>query len=194
VSEAVEGKRRIVVLTGRAGAGKTSVAMKLHDEHGFVRVRFAGVLKHMLVSFFMLCGLDYATAARKVDGDLKEVACPLLCGRTPRYAMQTLGTEWGRALLGPGVWTRAWQASVKAMEPNAGVVVDDCRFENEIEAARRVGDVVVVRITRAGASINGEVEQAHVSENTDLPCDFEVANDGSLDETVNKIREELRLF
>ena len=31
-----------------------------------------------------------------IEGALKEVPCELLGGKTPRYAMQTLGTEWGR--------------------------------------------------------------------------------------------------
>jgi hypothetical protein len=49
------------------------------------QVKFAGPLKSMC----MALGLTEA----HIEGHLKEVPCELLCGQTPRHAMQTLGTE-----------------------------------------------------------------------------------------------------
>jgi hypothetical protein len=56
--------RHIVVLTGSAGAGKTTVAKQLVADHGFKRVRFAGPLKEMMAAL----GLS----EREIDGDLKD--------------------------------------------------------------------------------------------------------------------------
>jgi hypothetical protein len=79
---------RLIALTGYAGSGKSTLADILACEHGFTVVKFAGPLKAMLRAL----GLD----EREIEGDLKEQPCQLLAGHTPRRAMQTLGTEWGR--------------------------------------------------------------------------------------------------
>jgi hypothetical protein len=66
--------------------------MHLVNHRGFARVRFAGPLKAMMAAL----GCTNA----EIDGDRKEVPCDLLGGKSPRWAMQTLGTEWGRKLIG----------------------------------------------------------------------------------------------
>lgn len=141
--------RLIVGLTGAAGAGKTTLAKHLVDHHGFTRTRFAEPLKAML----RVMGLT----AEQVDGAEKEAPADLLEGATPRYAMQTLGTEWGRVLIGPDLWVKAWTQLVGSII--GPVVVDDVRFENEVEMIRRLGGTVV-RIDRPG-TWGGD---AHISE------------------------------
>src|SRR5262245_6513313 len=95
--------RRIIGLTGKLKSGKTEAALHLCKK-GFTRVRFAGPLKNM-----MTC-LQLTDA--EIEGMLKEQPCDLLCGKTPRYAMQTIGTEWGRALIGEDLWVNAWKRLV----------------------------------------------------------------------------------
>ena len=90
----------IIGLTGLAGSGETTVARHLMGMHGFVRHRMAEPLKSMLKAL----GLT----EQQIDGDLKEVPCELLGGKTPRHAMQTLGTEWGRDLISQNLWVKAW--------------------------------------------------------------------------------------
>lgn len=155
---------KVIVLTGQAGSGKSTIAAQLATQ-GYTVVKFAGPLKDMLRAL----GLTDA----EIEGDLKEKPCPLLGGRTPRYAMQTLGTEWGRNLIAPALWVVAWQHSVRGVLAGGGrVVVDDCRFLNELAAAMEMGGLAV-RLVRDGA---GTV--AHVSETgldaVELP---EVVND-----------------
>jgi hypothetical protein len=143
--------RLLIAFTGLAGAGKSTAAAHLTQHRGFTRVRFAGPLKAMMAAL----GLS----EREVDGDLKETPCELLCGRTPRQAMQWLGTEFGRNLIGPDIWIRAWQAALPA---TGNVVVDDCRFPNERDAVRAAGGILV-RIERpgAGAGAAGHSSEAH---------------------------------
>lgn len=152
----------IVGITGLMGSGKTTAARRLIDVHGFTRHRMAGPLKAMLHCL----GLD----ERHTDGDLKEVPCDLLGGQTPRHAMQTLGTEWGRGLISPDLWISAWRATL----PEGHVVVDDIRFANEADAVRAAGGIVV-RIDRPGLSAS-----EHESERLDFGADHVIANDGPL--------------
>lgn len=148
--------RLIIGLTGLAGSGKTTVAKHLCNRHGFERVRFAGPLKDMMRAL----GLSDA----EIDGDRKEQPCDLLCGKTPRWAMQSVGTEWGRELIGPDIWIRAWRAAVDRLPSAVPVVVDDCRFPNEADTIRAMGGYIVA-VKRPNAS---NVASEHVSEGQDL--------------------------
>lgn len=154
----VDMPRVLIAFTGLAGAGKTTAAMHLVKHRGFHRVRFAGPLKAMMAAL----GLDQT----EIDGDRKELPCDLLCGKTPRQAMQWLGTEFGRNLIGPDLWIRAWQAAVAAQPAGVPVVVDDCRFPNEADAIRVLGGTLV-RIERPGAG----TASVHESEQHVLPYD-----------------------
>lgn len=157
---------QIIALTGLAGSGKSTAADYLIERHGFVRVKFAGPLKAMLK------GLGLSDD--HIEGKLKELPSPLLAGRTPRYAMQTLGTEWGRDLMASGLWTGLWAATVGDVLDHGGrVVSDDCRFLNEGAAVAAAGGVVVrIACPWAGLATGG----AHASEKGALVHDLVVAN------------------
>lgn len=170
--------RNIILLTGPAGSGKSAVARFLCSYYGrFQLVKFAGPLKDMMRAV----GLTDL----EIEGNFKQEPCSDLCFKTPRYAMQTLGTEWGRNLIGADFWTNLWKRRVRALPPYADVVTDDCRFPNEAAAAREVGNPVVVRLQRDGAGAKGGV-QGHESEQT-LPWDYLVHNNGSLLDAAKKI-------
>lgn len=137
---------------GVAGAGKSALARVLVRDYGYEVVKFADPLKDMLRVLGL--GVD------ELEGDRKAVPSELLCGHTPRWAMQSLGTEWGRMRIGESLWVDAWRRRVEAMPAWAKIVVDDCRFPNELEAARSLG-FVPVRICREGSGVRGE---RHLSE------------------------------
>jgi len=126
--------RKIVVgLTGAAGVGKSAFARDLIRNHGFRRLSLADPLKLMIRA--VLASWGYNTAAQDywIEGDGKERPCPALAYRTPRLAMQLLGTEYGREGLDGDVWINHL---VKRIEANSAsrIVVDDVRFDNEAEA------------------------------------------------------------
>lgn len=152
----------IIALSGRAGCGKSTAAAYLAEYHGLARVRFASPLKAMLRAYFESVGVGPDMAEAMIEGGLKELPSPYLAGRSPRYAMQHLGTGWGRDLMAPDFWVEAWQSAVvAAMERGAwGVVAEDCRFENEAAAVRAIGGSVL-RIERPGLPA---IEGGHVSE------------------------------
>ncbi len=162
---------RLIGFCGPAGSGKSAAADRLVHRHGFTRVRFAGPLKRMMWAL----GLD----ERHTDGALKEVSCDLLGGHTPRFAMQTLGTEWGRDLIATDLWLNAWRLAVKTTRGN--IVVDDVRFANEAEVVRAAGGRLV-RITGRGG-----IAGRHASEIQDFPVDAEIDNAGEFDAFMDKV-------
>jgi hypothetical protein len=138
---------RIIVLAGQKGNGKDTAAEALYA-CDFRRAPLAGILKAMLKTMITAQGLDAGTADRMVDGDLKEVASQVLNGQTPRVAMQTLGTEWGRGCLSDTIWLDAWRRRWGPMIEGLKVdlVVTDCRFANEAEYLKKMGaEIFVVR-------------------------------------------------
>lgn len=139
---------RVVAFTGAAGAGKSTAARYLVENHGYKLVKFAGPLKAMMRAL----GLD----DRHIEGELKETPLEELNGQTPRYAMQTIGSEWGRDCMGKDFWTGLWRAEALRHER---VVCDDCRFPNEADVIRQIGGVIIKVGGRGGIAGNHESER-----------------------------------
>ncbi len=171
--------RKILLgLCGPAGAGKSTAAFHLITHYRFYRVRFAGPLKKMMASI----GLT----ERHIEGDLKEVPTDLLCGQTPRYGMQTLGTEWGRGLIGNDIWINLWKNDVGNAPEGMPIVVDDLRFPNEEAAFRDMGGKVI-RIVR---SVDTTTQTfTHESEKHVIAADYTVVNDDSIEQLHKKVAE-----
>lgn len=173
-------KTNLIALCGLAGSGKSTAADYLIDEHDFHRVKFAGPLKSMLKAL----GLNHD----HLEGKLKEVPCELLGGRTPRHAMQSLGTEWGRELITPELWVNAWTHKAQDyLDRGFNVAVDDCRFPNELRAVQKLGGVTVM-IERPGtASV-----ESHISEQHALETDITLVNDESVADLYAKLNSILK--
>src|SRR5258708_1145419 len=92
----------------------------------------------------------------ELEGNLKEVPCGLLCGQTPRHAMVTLGTEWARDQISKDLWVTIWEDTVcRVLDEGGRVVVDDCRFSNELRMVQKLRGIAwhIVRPDHAGSSI-----------------------------------------
>ncbi|MDZ7824434.1 MAG: hypothetical protein U5K75_10645 [Ahrensia sp.] len=164
----------VIGLSGLAGAGKSTLACLLIAEHGYKLIKFADPLKAMLRGYYENLGLSDHAIQLRIEGSLKEVPDADLGGKTPRYAMQTLGTEWGRALIGQHLWTNAAETKLQnALACGQRVVFDDLRFENEAAVIRRNGGTVV-RIERTGVALS---DSAHASE-LGVKADVVIVNDG----------------
>lgn len=167
----------IVGLIGKKACGKSSVANMLISNNGFTLVKFATPLKNMLRTI----GLS----EEEIEGDLKEQPSDFLCGNTPRHAMQTLGTEWGRDLIGQNFWVNAW---AREAQKHKMVVCDDCRFENEAATIAGNGGKLI-RIVRPG--LVSEDEHASEAFADSLPVHAEVMNDGTIDQLYQKVYQEI---
>ena len=162
-------KPPIIGLVGRRGSGKTTVAARLCNSHGYVRMAFAEPLKDMLRAI----GLDDVYL-----GSLKEQPCTLLRGATPRHAMQTLGTEWGRRLIHPDLWVALWRAKLLQSKEEF-IVADDVRFANEAVIVRLMGGALWHVERGAPAAVDGHVSETELA---GIACDACLANDGTIAE------------
>lgn len=158
----------IIALIGPKSSGKSTVARYLVKKYGFVRHPFAAPLKNMLRAI----GLRDA----HVDGELKEMPTNLLCGQTPRHAMQMLGTEWGRNLIDPDLWVAAWRNTM----PEGNIVIDDMRFPNEHKFITEEIGGKIIAVRRPGY----EYSNAHYSEQCELKWEFRLDNNGTIKQLV----------
>ena len=164
----------IIGITGFARSGKDTCAdFILQHQQGYP-YGFADPIKQMLIPL----GIDM-TDPFWVEN--KEANIPRL-GRSVRYLLQTLGTEWGRELVHPDLWVLLAKSILEQHGP--GMVVSDVRFENEAEFIRAAGGkiLLVQRPVR-------DVVRPHLSEKgvAILPGDFVVSNDGTIEQLYTKL-------
>jgi hypothetical protein len=208
---------KIIGLVGHARCGKDTVGQMICTAlPGARTLSFAEPLKTILKDLF-----DWTD--EHVSGSLKEVGDPryprppapfhaetsatLL---TPRYAMQTLGTEWGRRC-----YDRIWidyalrraaemlrrgamvtrRLGLLSDQAATCVVITDVRFVNEAQAIYDAGGCLW-RITRPNDGAAGGIAN-HASETEmDSPgmaelCNTYLANDGDLILLRSRVRAAL---
>jgi len=130
---------KLIGLTGKAGAGKDTVADYLvHTLSGTVKMAMAGTLKAMLTAAGLLEPNDRADKERIIPGFTFSW----------RQAAQRLGTEWGRTL-DPEIWLKLVPLKldvIRAADERIGddtlVVISDIRFENEADMVRQMGGAI----------------------------------------------------
>ena len=170
--------QHLIALCGPAGVGKSTLAKLLSKRpYNYIRLGFALPIKTMIGSLLELQGVkDNNQLYEMLYGTQKEIPSFLLSGQTPRRAMQTLGTEWGRDLIHPDLWIEIWRRLVIKIRK---VVVDDLRFENELKAIREL-DGVVVKIERDNLEHSDGSVLEHISEKlqSHIEPDFTIVNDG----------------
>jgi hypothetical protein len=164
--------KKLIALTGAAYSGKSTIAAEL-SEHGYVRKKFSQTLKNMLLQI-------PGVTEEMTEGSLKEVPQSLFGGKTPRYAMQSLGTEWGRDTIFNRIWLESWKRSISGMN---NVVVEDLRFPNEAELIRELGGEIwrVTRPNHIGVGHSSETEMKLISP------DLVIKNEGSLQDLQNML-------
>jgi deoxynucleotide monophosphate kinase-like protein len=149
---------RILAFAGPAGAGKSTAAelLRAADPEGTKRISFADPIRAMLVAL----GL---TAAELSEG--KHQPHPLLCGKTPRQAMQSLGTEWGRQMIGESIWRAATKHRInRFLHIGYTVVIDDVRFDDEADLIHELGGLVIWLTRPSPTADQPEAWRNHASE------------------------------
>lgn len=164
----MEPRLHIIGLCGFAGAGKDTAADVLVRHCRFRKIAFADALKAEIVTGFCVdpdlfrvpaykaaptpalalerCHLPaFANAVIRHEADRPDFAgvLPAMAReRTPREIMQLWGTEFRRHQ-DENYWTKQLLASIRYFieknHPQAGFVIPDCRFANEVDTIRRMG-------------------------------------------------------
>lgn len=164
-------KSRCLVITGKAGAGKDTVADMIYDMKASPRprpFRFSEPLKEIVAQAFgwSVPGLgrqDYKEEPLEelihtVDGKLL---------RNRRAVLQYVGTDVFRAMKSD-CWVNAALTSANS-QANAfdcsGFIATDCRFANEHEALKKhFGTVRTVRLVKVGGAQLSGTAASHASE------------------------------
>lgn len=156
-----------IILLGKMGAGKDTVADYLHKEYGFTRFAFADKVKEI---------------ARDLFPDV------FVAGK-PRELLQALGQKMRE--IQKECWTYHVMRQVEKLSPSIRVVITDCRYLNEMQIAQSYGfkpimvecleELRIERLIARDGSLNPATLR-HISETeldrlgTDIDTVF---NDGS---------------
>lgn len=196
---------KLVGMVGKKGSGKDTVAGMLLVQHGFVARAFAEQLKSICFDLFRLSESQlYGSLAYKEEIDPRW-------GMSAREIMQKIGTEVGRQgkfdvfepVMSAGIvesefnrrglvpcetlWVDDIVRTIRERRKAArGQVVTDCRFQNEADAIKRERGVVV-RVIRPGLATGHREEHASEMEQEAIIADYEIMNDGSLEQLREKV-------
>jgi hypothetical protein len=189
----------LIGLTGAAGSGKTTAANWFLVNHtNLIKLSFARPLKRMLYELLreVIPKAWPHTAAEYTDNpQLKNAPMPFLAGQSPRFLMQTLGTEWGRNAVHENFWVDIAAAKVerlladprhKSASYTLRAIFDDTRFPNEAEMIRRFGGIIV-RIERPDNPNTIGQEHASEARQSLVTPDVTVLNDGTADDLRAKL-------
>jgi len=222
----------ILGISGFSGTGKDIAADFLVKNHGFTKVALADPLKRVCKDVFDFSEEQlWGSSEKRNEPDkryprlhtwegpgIKCFCCgdsirdESQCYLTPRYALQLLGTEWGRACY-PDIWVEYGLRVAKDLleygedfgyfpatgvfprprssfggNPHKGVVIPDVRFKNEIAAIKKAGGKVV-RIKRTGYEKPtwdhpSELEQTEVP---DEEFDYILLNSGTISDLTGAV-------
>jgi hypothetical protein len=189
----------VLGISGFAGCGKDTLADHLVAEHGFTKLSLADPMKRLCQRIFGFTDEQLWGASQLREGadprwpfsgtcphchrlcTWKEPTYRWFCASckktfqrylTPRLALQTLGTEWGRTL-SEDIWVRLAMTEISESEKVLWVI-PDVRFLNEMEIIRSQPNGRLIRLTR------GEQRFDHPSE-----TEMTTAPDDGFDYLVN---------
>lgn len=211
------GARRI------AGAGKDAAADFLVQSYNFVRVALADPLKRICQDAFQFTDEQlWGPSAMRNAPDHRYPRPQPPYNLTPRYALQQLGTEFGRHCY-HNVWIdyglrvarklqeggyyydqksglRPWlTVGDSLVKPKTDVVFTDIRFFNEFNAIRAAGGKIVRVSRQVSGKFNDGLNSSHQSEVElvsweDEKFDYVLHNHGTLQHLELLVRRMMDVF
>lgn len=186
----------VVGLTGLKRSGKDTVADRLVEEHGFVKVAYADPLRDMALALDPIVGVAELDRRwwrprrhREAAGNyrLSEAVTDLGWEEAKEYpevrrTLQRLGTEVIRNHIGTDYWLNRMHGRLIRLGASR-VVITDCRFPNEVDLVHGWGGTVLL-VDRPGLPYNDPHDSEDV---TSLLCDQYIDNDGTLDDLHRKV-------
>lgn len=175
----------LIGIAGKAGSGKDEVATYLKNAHNFKQLAFATPVKDAIEAMFDIDLITLEQAGQK------ECSLEGLENTSLRKLYQTLGTDWGRNMIGKDIWiTQARRQLAKLA--GFDVVFSDVRFENEAEFIRQQGGTIIhVDRNTAKAVRDHSSEDGALMHPSD---DMVILNDSTLPVLYDKTRATLELI
>lgn len=175
----------IVAFIGYAGSGKTTIARAaLASRPHWQHVGFSDPMVYMIRALGV---------PDEVIADKRRWNQPLeiLCGKSLRYAMQTLGTEWGRYCIGDNFWLNVGIARALAFKGHS--FIDNIRFPNEFDAVKRAGGITIGLMRPEAEPIGQSIHpsESHI-EALRNRADHMIHNNGTIESSVENLRSILQ--
>lgn len=133
---------KLIGIVGYKGSGKTTLTAAAVNKLAFStqHIGFSDTMTNM----FLAMGIP-----RDIINDKSRWNDPLeeLCGHSLRYGYETLGTEWGREMVGDTIWTRATlKAADHQRHAGRHVIIDNVRFPSEFNEITKAGGYTIALI------------------------------------------------
>ena len=174
----------LIGFSGKKGSGKSFFADYLVNNKLFIKLSFASPLKEITKILFNLSDEDVK------DPIKKELINPKF-NASPRELMQWLGTDIMREEFNKkfnysgSIWIDSVKDKIKTLlEDNKDVVIDDVRFQNEVDMIHSLGGIVINLRNDLDNTLNNSTS-THSSENQKLTFNYEFVNDKSYSNTYD---------
>lgn len=169
-------------IAGLARTGKDTIAGHMKRVWNYHTYAFADPIKKAAHEMFGI-PLNYF-----YDDSTKEDLIPEW-GFSPRQITQILGTEGGRELFRPDIWTKRgeieWNNFRQENKNKSGMVFTDVRFENEAEMIRGLGGTIihVIRDNAVGVNSHKSEDGIHV----DIYNDVQIFNNSTIEDLIKRV-------
>lgn len=174
----------LIGFSGKKGSGKSYFADYLVNNKLFIKLSFASPLKEITKILFNLSDEDVK------DPIKKELINPKF-NASPRELMQWLGTDIMREEFNKkfnysgSIWIDSVKDKVKTLlDNNKDVVIDDVRFQNEVDMIHSLGGIVINLHNDLDNTLTDSTS-THSSENQKLTFNYEFVNDKSYSNTYD---------
>lgn len=198
-SRPIPTRKPIIGIRGKARAGKDAIAEHLQERYNIERIALADTLK-------AVAQITFDLTQEQLFGNKKEVIDDRI-GISPREILQRMGCFFRE--LQEDFWVEKLHTLILSSSPdfdmyntrtiikavpnmfNKGFSVPDIRFPNEVEYIKDVGGFTIEVIRPDQEEIE---HNTHISETAinDIPSDYTIINDGTLEELYIKVDDILR--
>lgn len=182
----------LIGLTGRQRSGKDTIGKHLINDHGFIRVAFADILKEA-------CKIIFGFSDEQVYGDdLKEVEDEYW-KHTPREILQRVGSELFRDKLSEvcenistDVWIRAVERKILNLikKGHTKFVITDVRYQNELDFVKACNGISW-KVTRPSLVNHGSADHQSEKSVDKFYCDCHFTNDSTIESLYETLEPEI---
>lgn len=165
----------IIGISGKARAGKDTLADYLAQNYGFIKVAFADEIK-------VKCCIDFKLSYEQLYGSLKETKDHRY-DKTPREILQAMG-QFYRSI-NVNFWV---DKCINKVSLDKNYVITDVRRDNEYYAIKNINGKII-RINRDNI-LRGYISNSEDISETDLvnhDFDLNIENNGTLINLYNKL-------
>ena len=204
---------RLIGISGRAGAGKDTVAKMLQyltlSDYSYTRtnqlsynqwLQINEVTNSKTFQDYTIKDISDWQIIRFAD-KVKDIVCTLidctrgdlekeefktknvLCGYSPRQLLQLVGTDFGRNVIHKDIWVNL---TFRNYDEYSKWLISDVRFKNELEIIQKNKGIVIRVIRPELESMDQHESEVNLKDNDDI-YDYVIYNDGNINSLLEEV-------